>query len=176
MDDRGKDIVSWYAVHVRARHEFKVRDQLAGNDIEVFLPQIEKLRKWSDRKKLVSFPLFPGYCFARFSLENRIFVLNARGVVKIIGNSQGPLPVPEEEMESVRRLVNSPLKYNPHPGLEKGMTVEVIQGPLKGLRGKMVRRGSRAQFIISIDLIGQGVSTELNADALLVVKDAARAD
>jgi len=51
----------WYAVHVRSRHEFKVVERLSMKDIETFLPAVERVSRWKDRKKTVAFPLFPGY-------------------------------------------------------------------------------------------------------------------
>jgi transcription antitermination factor NusG len=167
MDDRGKDIVSWYAVRTRARNEFKVRDQLEERKVEVFLPVVEKWRQWSDRRKLMIFPLFSGYCFTHIDLKNRLPVLTTPGVVEILGNADGPLPIPDDEIAGVQRLIDSKLPHNPHSNLEKGMPVEVINGPLTGLRGTMARKGTRARFVISVHLIGQGVSVELDAKDLI---------
>ncbi len=128
---------------------------------------VEKWRKWSDRRKLVNFPLFPGYCFARIALQYRLRILTTPGVVEILGNADGPLPVPDDEIAGVQRLVSSTLPHDPHPNLETGTPVKVIEGPLTGLRGAMVRKGARARFIISVNLIGQGVSVELDAKDLL---------
>ena len=59
--------LSWFAIHVRSRHEFKVSDRLTNNGIETFLPVVERMSKWKDRKKLVDFPLFPSYLFVRIN-------------------------------------------------------------------------------------------------------------
>ena len=55
--------LQWYVVHVRSRHEFSVTERLVKSGIEAFLPIVERLRRWKDRKKLLAFPLFPGYLF-----------------------------------------------------------------------------------------------------------------
>ena len=170
MIDEEDSNIAWYVIRTRAQHENVVRDQIASKGIEVFLPLIDRMRQWKDRKKLVTFPLFPGYCFVRLSPEARLPVLKIQGVVEILGNSQGPLPVPDDELEGVRRLVTSTLKHDPHPYLKKGMAVEVLRGPLTGLRGIMVRKGMKARFVISVDLIGQAVSVELDADDLAPIK------
>ena len=169
MEENGNAGLAWYAVRTRSKQEFKVRDQLTEMDIENFLPLVEKRRKWSDRQKLVTFPLFSGYCFSRFFLRDCLQVLKVRGVVEILGNSGTPVSIPDEEIEGVRQLVTSKLPHDPHPNLEKGSPVEVIHGPLTGLRGTMVRKGSRARFVISVTLIGQGVSVELDAEDLVPV-------
>jgi len=153
----------WYAIRTRSRHEKLVRDQLEARGIQPFLPLIGRIRQWKDRRKLVHFPLFPGYCFARFALKDRLLVLTAVGVVEILGNRQGPVPVPDPEIEAIQRLVTSTLPYDPHPFLREGMEVEVIRGPLAGIRGLFVRKGTRGRLVITVRIIQQAVSVELDA-------------
>lgn len=157
---------AWYALRTRSRHEKRVRDQLASRGLEPFLPLVNRWRRWKDRRKQVAFPLFPGYCFARFPLWERLAVLTAHGVVQILGNHDGPVPVPEAEIEGVRRLVTSTLPVDPHPYLREGDWVEVTRGPLAGLKGILLRKGARARLVLSVRLIEQAVSVELDADAV----------
>ena len=159
----------WYALRTRSRHEKRVREQLEARGIEPFLPLVERWRQWKDRRKRVAFPLFPGYCFARFPLSQRVVVLATHGVVQILGNQDGALPVPDTEIEAVRRLVESILPYDPHPYLTEGMQVEVIRGPLAGLRGLLLRKGARARLVIGVTLIHQGASVELDAHDVIPV-------
>jgi len=58
IEEKIKDI-AWYVVRTRAQHENVVRDQITSQSIEVFLPLVDRMRQWKDRKKLVTFPLFP---------------------------------------------------------------------------------------------------------------------
>jgi transcriptional antiterminator NusG len=153
----------WYALRTRSRHEKRVREQLEARGVEPFLPLMSRWRQWKDRRKQVAFPLFPGYCFARFPLSQRVVVLSTQGVVQILGNRDGAVPVPDTEIEAVRRLVESTLPYDPHPYLTEGMQVEVIRGPLAGLRGLLLRKGTRARLVIGVTLIHQGASVELDA-------------
>jgi transcription termination/antitermination protein NusG len=155
--------LDWYALRTRSRHEKRVREQLETHGIEPFLPLVERWRQWKDRRKQVAFPLFPGYCFARFPPSQRVTVLSTQGVVQILGNQEGPVAVPDAEIEAVRRLVESTLPYDPHPYLTEGMQVEVIRGPLAGLRGLLLRKGARARLVIGVALIHQGASVELDA-------------
>ena len=94
----------WYAVSTRSRHEKHVRDHLAGHGIEPLLPLVRRLNQWKDRKKEVDSPLFPGYCFASFSWDMSLTVLRASGVVRIIGGSGKPEPIPDSEIDAVRKL------------------------------------------------------------------------
>jgi transcription antitermination factor NusG len=155
--------VQWYALRTRSRHEKRVGEQLAARGIEPFLPLVDRWRRWKDRRKRVAFPLFPGYCFARFPLSSRLTVLTTQGVVQILGNQGGAVPVPDSEIEAVRRLVESTLPCDPHPYLAEGMWVEVIRGPLTGLRGVLLRKGARARLVIGVSLIHRGASVEIDA-------------
>jgi transcription antitermination factor NusG len=153
----------WYALRTRSRHEKRVEERLSAKGIEAFLPLMERWSRWKDRRKLVAFPLFPGYCFARFPLAERVAVLSAQGVVQVLGTQGGPVPVPDPEIEAVRRLVTSTLPYDPHPYLQEGMRVEVVRGPLAGVQGVLLRKGARARLVIGVSLIRQGASVELDA-------------
>lgn len=74
-----------------------------------------------------------------------------------------PAAIPEHEIESIRRLVESDLQYDPCPLIREGMMVEVTHGSLKGVVGRLVRKGAHARLILSVELIGQGVSVEVDA-------------
>ncbi|MGH7380703.1 MAG: UpxY family transcription antiterminator [Candidatus Methylomirabilales bacterium] len=154
---------AWYAIRTRSRHEKLVHQQLDSRGLEAFLPLVDRRRRWKDRWKNVSFPLFPGYCFARFPHEERLSVLTAVGVVQILGINGHATPVPDHEIEAVRLLVTSTLPLDPHPYLREGMEVEVIRGSLAGVRGVLVRKGARARLVVAIHLIQQAASVELDA-------------
>jgi transcriptional antiterminator NusG len=153
----------WYAIWTRSRHEKLVRDQLQQKHVEVFLPTITKWSRWKDRKKQIDWPLFPGYCFARFDAEARLPVLKCEGVVSIVGIEGQPSPIPPIEIDSIRQLIDSELAFDPCPLIKEGMMVEVKAGPLKGVVGRLMRKGSHARLVLSVDLIGQAVSVEVDA-------------
>ena len=153
----------WFAIWTRSRHEKFVRDQLAERQVQVFLPTITKWSRWKDRKKKVDWPLFPGYCFARFELADRLPILKCDGVVSIVGTDGHPSPIPAYEIDSIRQLITSELSFDPCPLIKEGMLVEVKSGPLKGVVGRLVRKGAHARLVLSVDLIGQAVSVEVDA-------------
>jgi len=154
---------AWYAIWTRSRHEKIVWDQLARKGIEAFLPTVTRWSRWKDRKKQIAWPLFPGYCFARFDARARLPVLRCSGVVNIVSFDGEPAPIPDWEIEGIRRLVESDLAYDPCPLIREGMLVEVVYGPLRGVVGRLVRKGPRARLVLSVDLIGQAVSVEVDA-------------
>jgi len=155
--------LAWYAIRTRSRHEKLVHQQLGSRGVDSFLPTVDRRRRWKDRWKTVSFPLFPGYCFARFPYQDRLSVLTAVGVVQILGINGHATPVPDHEIDAVRLLVTSTLPLDPHPYLREGMEVEVVRGPLEGVRGVLVRKGSRARLVVAIHLIQQAASVELDS-------------
>ena len=154
---------AWYAVWTRSRHEQVVRQQLERKGVEVFLPTITRWSRWKDRKKQVDWPLFPGYCFARFEARERLPILKCDGVVNIVSFDGEPAPVPEIEIDGIKRLVTSDLQYDPCPLVREGTVVEVTHGPLKGIVGRLVRKGAHARLVLAVDLIGQAVSVEVDA-------------
>jgi transcription antitermination factor NusG len=153
----------WFALWTRSRHEQVVREQLEQKSIETFLPTIPRWSRWKDRKKRIEWPLFPGYCFARFVARDRLPVLKCSGIVTIVSVEGEPAPIPEHEIEGIRRLVQSDLAYDPCPLIKEGMLVEVVHGPLKGVVGRLVRKSEKARLVLSVDLIGQAVSVEVDA-------------
>ncbi len=156
-------VPAWYAIWTRSRHEKLVWDQLGRKGIEAFLPTITRWSRWKDRKKQIAWPLFPGYCFARLDPRERLPVLKCTGVVNIVSFDGEPAPIPDWEIEGIRRLVESDLAYDPCPLIREGTVVEVVYGPLRGVVGRLIRKGPRARLVLSVDLIGQAVSVEVDA-------------
>ena len=154
---------SWFAIWTRSRHEHIVREQIERKHLDAFLPTITRWSHWKDRKKKIDWPLFPGYCFARFEEQESLAILKCTGVVNIVSVEGRPAPIPDHEIEGIRRLLESDLQYDPCPLIREGMMVEVTHGALKGVVGRLVRKGAHARLILSVDLIGQGVSVEVDA-------------
>ena len=155
--------VGWYAIWTRSRHEQVVREQLIRKGLDAFLPTITKWSRWKDRKKQVDWPLFPGYCFVKLAPDLRLSVLSCTGVVSIVSFDGDIAPIPDVEIDGIRRLVESDLQYDPCPLIREGTMVEVVHGPLKGVVGRLLRKGAHARLMLAVDLIGQAVSVEVDA-------------
>jgi transcription termination/antitermination protein NusG len=154
----------WYAIWTRSRHEQLVREQLERKKVETFLPTITRWSRWKDRKKKIDWPLFPGYCFARFEIDDTLSILKCTGVVNIVSFDGKPAGIPPSELESIRLLVGSEMQFDACPMIHEGMLVEVVHGPLEGVTGRLLRKDSpKARLILSVDLIGQAVSVEVDA-------------
>jgi transcriptional antiterminator NusG len=154
---------AWYAIWTRSRHEQVVREQIERKNYDAFLPTITRWSRWKDRKKKIDWPLFPGYCFAKFDPADALSILKCTGVVNIVSFEGKPAPIPAHEIESIRTLVSSDLQYDPCPLIREGMIVEVVHGSLKGVIGRLIRKGAHARLVLTVDLIGQAVSVEVDA-------------
>lgn len=161
--DEPEDGLLWFALWTRSRHEQVVCDQLLQKGYEAFLPTVTRWSRWKDRKKKIAWPLFPGYCFAKFDPRTRVPILKCSGVVNIVSIASAPAPIPPVEIESIRRLVESDLQYDPCPMIHEGQLVEVVHGPLTGVVGRLLRKGAHARLVLSVDLIGQAASVEVDA-------------
>ena len=155
----------WYALYTRSRFEKKMLSELTDRNIEVFLPMREVLSRWKDRKKRIWIPLFPGYIFVNHvdTPENRYKILNVPGAVRFVNLEGHAEPIPEEQIQSVRRFLESDIAIDPYPYMKVGSRVEIIAGPLKGIQGILVKKRGRFRFVLQVDLIRQAVSVEIDA-------------
>lgn len=167
MDENNRlSDLNWYALYVKARHEFKVLDRFRKTGIEAFLPSVERLRKWKDRKKLISYPLFPCYIFVRIRRTPTDIraVLKTEGVVRFVGfEPRNPEVIPEEQIYSLKKLIESNRQIDPYPYLKEGLRVRVKRGPLIGAEGILVRKGDGHILVVSIDILGRSVSVDTDS-------------
>ena len=161
------DTQKWFALYTKSRHEKFVESQLLNKGIESFTPRITLRRKWSDRIKLIEEPLFKSYCFARFSLSNKIPVISQAGVVNIVHFNDQYIPVDESVINSLKILVKNRVKLDPYPYLKEGDRVEIKRGPLKGLEGYIIeKRNKNTSLVISVDAITSSIKCIIDADCI----------
>jgi transcriptional antiterminator NusG len=156
----------WFAICVKSRHEFRVLELLSRAEIEAFLPTIERRMKWKDRKKLVTFPLFPGYLFVHIPERKDIMltVLKTYGVVRFLGNTpRDPDPVPEIQITSLMKIVESKEPIEPYPFLKEGELVRITSGPLAGVEGIFQEKRDHHILVLSVDILQQGASVKIDA-------------
>jgi transcriptional antiterminator NusG len=154
----------WYAIRTEPHFEKIVRDQLANRGVEALLPLRTRTSQWKSRTKLIEVALFTGYCFACFSPMQRPLVLQTPGVLEIIRNQDVLESIIAVEMAAIQQLIQSSIRYEAHLDREQGATVEILRGPLIGIRGKSLRRGDQSWIVIPIRLIGQAVAVQIKPD------------
>lgn len=157
----------WYVLYTKSRHEKFVESQLLQKGIKAFTPKIRLKRKWSDRIKIIEEPLFKSYCFAKFSLENKIEVVSQAGVVNIVHFRDQYIPVEETIINSLKILMENKLKLDPYPYLKEGAKVVIKKGPLKGLEGYIVeKRNKHTSLVISVDAIASSIKCIVDIDCV----------
>ncbi len=121
---------NWYVINTKPKKEFQVEKLFTEGGIEIYNPKYLH----DDRIK----PFFPGYEFISFDYPDQYrLVKYTRGVKKVVGVREIPVPIPGEVIQEIKsREVNGLIeidKYGERP--EVGDEIEVVEGPLKGLRG-----------------------------------------
>lgn len=157
-------IPNWYAVYVKPRHEFVAFGELQRKSVEAFLPSVKRISQWKDRKKLIEYPLFPGYVFVQVPSYPGAFlsVLKTRGVVSFIAlEPYKPTPAAPEEISSLKLIIESGNCIDIYPHLKEGTRVRVTSGPLKYAEGVLAKREDEYQFVVNIELLGRSVAVKI---------------
>lgn len=151
----------WFAILVRTGREKTANLLLENSGYECLLPVSKSTRHWSDRTKVIEMPLFPGYLFCRMNPHNRLTVLMTPGVMQIVGVGKTPVPVEEEEIEAIQRVQKSGLSAMPWPYMQIGNVAQILEGPLRGLTGIIVRIKSGMKLVLSVSLLQRSVAVEV---------------
>jgi len=148
---------SWYVLHTKSRFENVVNEGLTKKSLEVFLPKIQVRSKRRDRKVMIRVPLFPGYLFVKSNLEpyEHIEIVKTVGVVRLVGNKDGPIPVFSETIESLKIMVQGNESVTTGSRFKKGDKVIVVHGPFAGVVGTFVRHRGKGRVIVNIEALGQ---------------------
>lgn len=159
-------IASWYVVHTRSRFENVVFEGLQKKSVDAFLPKVRQRSKRRDRRVILSVPLFPGYVFVRSDLhpEHHLDILKTIGVVRLIGNKAGPVPVPDQTIESLRIMVASEGPIQTGHRFQKGDRVVVVNGPFTGVVGHFSSYRGGGRIVVHIDALGQFASVEVDEE------------
>lgn len=176
IDVRSYEDTAWCALYTRHQHEKSVAQMLSIKGFEVFLPLYDSMRRWKDRNKMLSLPLFPCYVFVRGGIMRRLQVLTTPGVHMMICSGDHVAVVPEEEIEAIRRAVEGPYRIEPHPFLKCGERVRIKRGTLEGVEGILVRKKNLCRLILSVEMLAQSVAVEIDASAVEPVQTRSMAD
>ncbi len=154
---------AWWALYTRHQHEKVVAEMLSAKGFEVFLPLYESVRRWKDRKKLLSLPLFPCYVFVRGGLNRHLQIVTTPGVHMVLYRGEHVAIIPEEEISAIRMAVGGMSSVEPHPFLKCGERVRVTRGTLEGVEGILIRKKNRFRLVLSVDMLAQSVAVEIDA-------------
>jgi transcription antitermination factor NusG len=150
----------WYAIHTVARHEKRVAQQLQENRVHTFLPLMQQIRQWSDRRAKVEVPLFSCYAFVRTirTAEERLKVLRTPGVLGFVGSERIGTPIPNEEIENLQTAIREKIPFTVHPFLTIGKRVRIRGGSLDGMEGILVGQNGDQRLVVSVELLKRSVA------------------
>ena len=154
-------VSAWHAVYTRHQHEKTVARILTIKGFETFLPLYQVRRRWQDRAKLLSLPLFPCYVFLRGDLERRLDIVTTPGMHAFVLSAGRPAFISDVEIDGIRRGVESGACVGPHPFLKSGEWVRVKSGSLEGLQGILVRKKSLYRLVLSVEMLGKAAQSKL---------------
>ena len=165
---------AWYAVRVRSQYERAVQLRLQSLSIEEFVPTYEVEVRWTDRVKRSIRPLFPGYVFGRFDARSEGFrVIQQTGVVQILGSNLDPTPIPDEQINTVRKLIESALPIQPSD-FAIGEAVTIASGPLAGVRGIVQKLKGSTRIVVNMEILRRSVNVEVEAALVEHIQEALR--
>lgn len=156
------DASAWWAIYTRHQHEKHVAEALETKGYEVFLPLYGSVRRWKDRRKLLSLPLFPGYVFVRGTRQRRLGIVSTPGVHMVLSRGEDAAVIPEEEIQAIRKTLDPKFSVEPHPYLHCGDRVRVIRGALEGLEGILVRKKNVFRLVLSVEMLAKSVVVEID--------------
>jgi transcription antitermination factor NusG len=155
---------SWFAIYVASRQEKKVTDLLLSKGIEAYVPLVKTLRQWSDRKKMVEFPLLTGYVFVRSSMKDFDKILQTKGVVNFVRYCGKVAKVRDEEVSRIKQLIELgySLEINPiSKEFKTGDKIKITSGALKNFEGYISQTLRGKFFEVVLDSIGQVIKVTL---------------
>jgi len=154
----------WIVCHTKPRCEKKFAALLTAESIEHYLPLVDSVRRYAQRTKRFTKPLFPGYVFVHVSTDRKARLYQQDLLVRAI-------PVDDEakflrQLADVRTIVASGLELTLMPLLSKGRRVKIISGPLQGLEGFVDDPSNPHGIVLSVDVLQQGLLVKVSGELI----------
>lgn len=152
----------WYALYTRHHHEKVVAHNLMAKGFKAFLPLYSAPRRWKDRTKVITLPLFTCYVFVQTDLTHHLDIVTTAGVHDFVRSAGFPAMIPPREIEGILKVVEHYVKVEPHPFIRCGDRVRVNAGPLEGIEGILLRKKNFSRLVLSVELLGQSASVDID--------------
>ena len=158
----------WFVFYTKSRQEKKVNELLLKNGFQSFLPTQKLMRQWTDRKKKVEVPLFNSYIFVKIEEYRIVDVLKIPGVSWNIKHNGKPAFLRQKEYELISRYIQTGLFIEASQGsnLTAGDKVKVIDGPMKGFMGILMKRNTENLFSVFIDSLNYSLTIQIDSQVL----------
>lgn len=154
----------WYALYTKVNQEFKASEYLSKNNIEYYLPVVDKIKQWSDRKKRVKEPVLKNYIFIYATESQRQEALLLPQIVRCVFENGKPAVIPDWQIENFRKAVEANQDFIVYNGLVPGQKIEILSGPFKGVKGVIQTKSKNLTLAVSIELLNRSLIIELPSD------------
>jgi transcription antitermination factor NusG len=154
----------WYALHTRARHEKVIERRLRDQGMGTLVPTTTEVHRWSDRQKKVEVPLFSCYVFIRCALsaEDRMRVYRLENVHGFVGTRGSSLPIPDEQIESIQKILAQSAPWRSYPFLKVGQRVRIRGGAMDGVEGIFLSENGDHSLVVSVNAIQRSMAVRIN--------------
>jgi len=152
----------WIAVYTKSRHEKVVIRELEKKNIEAYCPILKERRQWSDRKRWVEFPLFRSYVFIKIELKNSLYILQTMGVHHIIKFQGNISTIPDGIIQNIKSMIDGGFTVEQVEYFVKGDEVKVVDGPLKGMEGIVVKIKNENKLVLKVAAIHQAIAVQIH--------------
>jgi transcription antitermination factor NusG len=157
---------NWFALYLKPQHEFKAKVELEKLSIQNYLPIVTKLKQWSDRKKKIDEPLLKGYIFIFADEKERLNSLENRCVVKCVSDHGRPAKIPEWQITNLKNMLSNEGDFMVLEELVKGSSVEIVEGPFKGVQGVVQQTETHNQLAVTNELLNRSVMVHLPQESV----------
>lgn len=160
----------WFAVHTRYKSEKLAYKQLRFYGINAYLPIRHLVRRYTSKIREVELPLINSFVFVKIKKDEYVKVLQTEYVHGFLKFGQNLLSIPEAEIDLIRRLLGENIEVT---AIEKdamvtGDLVEVVFGPLLGLKGRLIQVQGKDRVVV--ELTNSGYSLQIDIDTHLLKK------
>jgi transcription antitermination factor NusG len=139
--------------------------------IDVYLPVITLVKKWSDRKKKVTEPLFKSYIFAYCDETERYRILQSKSIVTTVFHNGKPAHVPDWQIDGIKRMLDGNREVKIVDGIKKGARVKINNGPFEGIEGIIFTGINSEKYVaVSIDFLNRSVIAKLPVKDIELLK------
>ena len=171
-----KKVKTWHVLVTKGNHAKKVNSRLISKKIETYLPLVNRVRQWRDRRRIVEQPVFGNYIFVHVNLVERLMALQTKGCARYVTFGNGPAVVRNDEIENMQNIFNI-VKDPEIVCYEKvGELVEIVRGPLRGVQGVVERHQGKQRIFLSLKSINHSIVLDVNAADIKLVETSKNAN
>jgi transcriptional antiterminator RfaH len=166
MNNNTKNNKKWYPLYTRPKHEKTAYANIISNGYEAYLPLIKETRKWSDRKRIVDVPLIKSYVFAFLNQHQLYEVTQFHGVSRYIKFNNGPAFVRDEEIESLKKMIDSEVQIEVSDNIiAPGKRIKMLAGPMAGYEGEIIEEKGKNKLLVRLDSIGKSLKIVIDKES-----------